>query len=108
MKPEIECIGECWIFNVKKILQLRKELNGFLGYYDFYFEKDEQTKAKIRYIKVKPFLWKKTLNHEMGHHRITEDSKSYEKAVERNAEYDEVTKHGIFQWRAKQLPYWRD
>ena len=106
MEPKLECIGECWFFNVRKILELRKELGGFFGYYDFYFEDDKLTEAKIRYIKIKPFLWKKVLKHEMGHHQITQNSKSLDEAVERNIEYDEVTKHGILQWKAKELPYW--
>ena len=99
MEPTIKVIAEAWPWQVFKIRKAMKELNGFLGKYNYRFFDKKQNKADILLIKIKPLYWKKTLRHEMIHHEITRSSKSFYEAKKRNKEFDEDTHDGKLFWK---------
>ena len=100
----IKCIETCWFWQVKKILNASKFTYSWLGYYSWNFNLEtKEITGTIEYIDIKPWIGKRTLIHEKGHHYVLTGVTSAVEASERTKEYDEVTKHGLLQWRAKKL-----
>lgn len=95
MKPLVIITGEAWFWQIGKIRKALSEGLGHLGRYDYSFGNNGLVKAEIKIFKIKPFIWRKLMAHEMEHHRITESSATFEEAVKNNRKFDEDTKHGL-------------
>ena len=98
MDTSIIKIGTCWIWQISEINRLRKQLDGWFGYYSWKFS-DECLADQILYIHIRPFLWKHILRHEKGHAAITRQCKTDNEAILENGYYDEYTFHGLLWWR---------
>ena len=85
-----------WFWQIPKILRLRRELRlDYLAEYSYSFKRERQTKAVITMIAIRPFYWKRTLRHELGHHDITTKCHGVSEALAKNDKYDFETGHGM-------------
>jgi hypothetical protein len=96
MEPKIVVIGEFWFWQIFAIRKAIKDFGGRMGKYTYEIVDGKLTFAEIRYIKVKPFFWRRIYKHELKHHEISSNAATMEEAIKLNDEYDKKTCHGSF------------
>ena len=90
-------IEECWFFQISRILKLRQRLGGYFGWYSFDVKNGKVVDEAIKYIHIKPLLWRWVLWHERGHSKVLEGCTTQADAIHKTIAYDNVTCHGLMQ-----------